>query len=573
MSITVREHHRLYKFTILGRLEQSGEQQELLAQLTTLPVGEAETSVELDFYDADTLPREVIEALARLLARGTRVKIVAYHALLSHSLIRLGLPVSQASRQPLRVPLGQCKVLALAGSAQSLDKIMHIVGHLPEGDVTVFVAQHVQEDQVNLLDKLLKLCTNYRVLMPHHLIPIKPGTVYVAPPGHHMKVAHGLIYLTRDRKIQFARPSIDVLFESVAREYGAQSLVALLCGYGQDGVAGCAALEAAGACVLIENGDECAPARVLPDNAGNASAFKQVLKYPAITSIAAAAVAGANAAPIGNLLELFLDAIKSQYGHDFRGYQRGSLERRIRNLSSDFNLGNFADFQLAVLTEPALFQRLLAEISVSVTGFFRHPEQFRLLREKIMPYLTSFPLIKIWSAGCATGEEVYSLAIMLDELGILEKSRIFATDINPYLLELAKAGLFPVENLALNREHYLAGGGLRHFDAQVPVVGHFLKADNRLRERILFYQHSLAHDGIFNEFQLILCRNVLIYFDTDLQKRVLGLFAKSLHHDGFLVLGPKDGLQHLVLSQGFTMYGQNSHIYRQMSEQAVNVHQ
>jgi len=563
MSITIQEQNKLRQFTILGRLEQISEHQELLLHLKKPHVREVETTLELDIYDADTLPREIIEALAGLLAHGTKLKIVAYHALLSHSLIRLGLPVSQPPSQPLRTPLSKCRALVLAGSAQSLDKIMHIVGHLPDGDTAVFVAQHVQEDQINLLDKLLKLCTHYRVLMPHHLLPIESGTIYVAPPGHHMKVAHGLIYLTRDRKIQFARPSIDVLFESVAQEYGTQALAALLCGYGKDGVAGCAALKAAGACVLIENGDECAPARVLPDNA---RAFKQVLKYPAITSVAAAAVAGANSEPTGDLLKLFLEAIKSQYGYDFCAYQKGSLERRIHNLSRDFGFGSFADFQLAVLTDPELFQRFLAELSLSVTSFFRHPEQFLLLREKILPYLASFPLIKIWSAGCATGEEVYSLAILLDELGLLEKSRIFATDINFYLLELAKAGLFPMDTLIINRENYLASGGQRHFDTYVTPMGSFLKADNRLRERILYYQHSLASDGVFNEFQLILCRNVLIYFDADLQNEVLKLFSRSLHYDGFLVLGPKDGLQQLALTQGLTAYEPGSHIYRQRGE-------
>lgn len=569
MSIGVQEGETLRRFAILGHLERAGEPGELLARLReALPAGQAGTVLELDFYDADTLPREVIEALADLLDRGAKLKIVAYRALLRHSLMRLDLPVSQAPGQPPRVSLGSCEALVLAGSAQSLDKILYIVGHLPEGGAAVFVAQHVQEDQVNLLDKLLKVHTDYRVLMPRHLMPIEPGTVYVAPPGHHMKVAHGLVYLTHDRKIQFARPSIDALFESVAGEYGERALAVLLCGYGQDGVAGCAALRAAGACVLVEDGDECAPARMLPEAARDAGAFDQVLKYPAIASVAAAAVAGAGAAPGGGLLALFLEAIQSQYGYDFRGYQRDSLERRIRTLICAFGVSGFADFQRAVLAEPALFQRLLAEMSVGVTEFFRHPEQFRRLREEILPYLASFPLIKVWSAGCASGEEAYSLAILLDELGLLEKSRIFATDINPYLLELAKAGLFPREPLATNRENYLASGGPRLFDAHVAPGGHFLRAAPRIREPVSFFRHSLAQGGVFNEFQLILCRNVLIYFDAELQAQVLRCFARSLHRDGFLVLGPRDGLQHLAKTLGFTAYGSGGHIYRSPGEAA-----
>ncbi|TAN49423.1 MAG: hypothetical protein EPN21_11850 [Methylococcaceae bacterium] len=569
MSIAVQDNGVLHKYAILGRLEQAGEQQELLVRLQDLCAGGAATALELDFYDADTLPGAVIESLADLLDRGVKLKIVAYHALLSHSLMRLGLPVLPMSHQPPRAPRPRCKALVLAGSAQSLDKILYIVGRLPPGDASVFIAQHVQEDQVNLLDKLLKVRTEYRVLMPQSLTPVESGVIYVAPPAHHMKVAHGLIYLTRDRKIQFARPSIDVLFESVAGEYGAEALAVLLCGYGQDGVAGCAALKAAGASVIIEDSAECEPACVLPDSARSAGAFDLVLKCPAITSVAAASIAGDAATPGGEWLELFLQAVQSRYDYDFRGYQRDSLERRIRNAGRDFGLDGFADFQRAVLAEPPLFQRLLAEMSVGVSGFFRHPEQFRCLREEILPYLTSFPLIKIWSAGCATGEEAYSLAILLEELGLLEKSRIFATDINPYLLELAKSGLFPTEALAGSRENYLASGGTRYFDAYVTPGGHFLKADPRLREHILFYRHSLAHDGVFNEFQLILCRNVLIYFDAGLQKQVLQqCFVRSLHRDGFLLLGPQDGLRHLALAQGFAAYGRCGHFYRLRGEPA-----
>lgn len=566
MSESVQDCGTARKIAVLGRLERPSERNDLLARLQALAVDKNRVALELDFYDADSLPREVIEVLAERLGRGAKLKIVAYHALLGHSLMRLGLPVSKASGSPPRTPMPPCRALALAGSAQSLDKILHIAGSLPVGDTALFVAQHVQEDQANLLDKLLKVRTDYRVVMPQHLMPVESGTIYVAPPGYHMKVAHGLVYLTHDRKIQFARPSIDALFESLAGEYGAQVLAALLCGYGRDGVAGCKALRAAGACVLIEDGEECEPARALPDNARSDGAIEQVLKYPAIASIAAAAVVGADAAPSGNLLELFLRAIQAQYGYDFRGCQRNSLERRIHTLTREFGLGGFADFQLAVLLEPPLFQRLLAEMSVGVTAFFRHPEQFRRLREEVLPYLASFPLIKVWSAGCATGEEAYSLAILLDELGLFEKSRIFATDINPYLLDLAKAGLFPMEALAANRENYLASGGRRLFDAYVAPAGHFLKADDRLRQRLLFYHHSLAHGGVFNEFQLIVCRNVLIYFDADLQKQVFRHFARSLHRDGFLVLGPQDGLRHLAPSQGFTAYGQGDHIYRPIGE-------
>ena len=463
--------------------------------------------------------------------------------------------------------------MALAGSANSLDKIIGIVERLPDSEAAIFVAQHVQEDQPNLLDKLLKLHTDYSVVMPQSLMPIQPHTIYVAPPAHHMKVAHGLVYLTRDRKISYARPSIDVLFESVATEYGAAALVALLCGFGQDGVAGCAAVRAAGGCVLIEDSSDCAEATMLTEQAYRAGHFDHRLKQRGIASIVAAAVAPRSrtlGVQEGPLLDLFLDAVHEHTGYDFRGYQHGTLERRISNLIVHAGFASFFDFQRAALSNPQMSQRLLTELSINVTEFFRHPEQFRQLREQVLPYLASFPLIKVWSAGCATGEEAYSLAMLLDELGLLEKSRIFATDFNPYLLELARAGLFPREALHKSRANYRVseggsdgvGGSDDDLAHHLEDRGRFLKVAERLRERVLFHHHSLGQDGGFNEFQLIVCRNVMIYFDPELQRRVFGLFAQSLHREGFLLLGPSDGMQTLARACQFKPDAAGEHLYR-----------
>ena len=500
--------HQPGRIGVLGRLESAAEQTEFLTLLASTE-GKVEL-LELDFYDADTLPPSIIDALVRRLDGGASLKIIAYRPLLVHGLLRLGLPVLHARGQSPVAPLPPCRALVLAGSAQSLDKILHIVSHLPISQTTVFVAQHVPENQENLLDRLLRTRTDYAVVMPQHMTPVAPATIYVAPPGHHMKVAHGLVYLTRDRPVQFARPSIDVLFKSVADEYRHQVLAVLLCGFGEDGVAGCAALKEVGACVIVENSQECGEASVLPDAARKAGHYDHVIGCAGIASIAAAAVSGPQAAPSGALLDLFLETLRRQYDYDFRGYQRDSLERRIRHLMQQFGLPEFVDFQRAILSHRPLFDRMVAEISVSVTEFFRHPTQFRELRETVFPYLASFPVLKVWSAGCATGEEAYSLAILLDELGLLSRSRLFATDINHYLLSLAANGLFPSTSMELSRNNYQAAGGPQSFDAHVEHCGRYLKIRDHLRKAVLFYRHTLVDEGVFNEFQLIVCRNVLI---------------------------------------------------------------
>lgn len=562
MSITLQDTAKLRKVAVLGQLEPSDEREQLLAILNQAKTAPADSVLELDFYDAELLPANIIIAIAELLNSGITVKTVVYRDTLTHALARLGLPYTKITGQPLLAPLPECQAVALAGSAQSLDKILHIVSCLPDAEVAVFVAQHILEDQTNLLDRLLKVVTGYRVLMPQNLMPVQAGTIYIAPPGHHMRVAHGLVYLTRDRKIQFARPSIDVLFESVAAEYGNKALAVLLCGFGQDGVNGCAALKAAGACVIVENSNECQDAGVLPKFARQAGHFDHILSCAAIASVVAAAVSGSNAEPTDFLQQLFLNAIKADYGYDLLGYQRDSLERRIKAMMISFGVDSFCDFQRLVLSNAKFFQRLIVELSVSVSGFFRHPEQFRLLREEVFPYLASFPLIKVWSAGCATGEEAYSLAIFLHELGLLDKSRIFATDINPYLLALAKMQLFPSKDLAASQKNYLTGGGFSQFDAYLKSYDYFFKMTESLNQRISFHCHSLTQDGVFNEFELIVCRNVLIYFDAQAQQKVLQCFANSLHADGFLVLGPQDGAHSAALAAGFVLYRPGSHLYK-----------
>ena len=559
MKITVLTAGGSRRIGVLGHLDSAAERAELqgLIDPAAFP-----GPVHVDFYDADVLPPEVLAALARRLDAGAPLKLVAYHGLLVHSLIRLGLPAQQVATERQHAPLNGCQALALAGSANSLEKILEIVSHLPVAQVAVFVAQHVAEDQVNLLDQLLRVRTEYRVLMPQHLVPVVPGTLYVAPPGHHMKVAHGLVYLTRDPKIMYARPSIDALFESLAGEYGPRVVVALLCGFGADGVDGCAALRKAGACVIVEDPEDCQDARILPEGARQAGHFDHILKLPAITSLAAVAVQGEQGQPAGPLLELFLEGLWGQYGYDFRGYQRDSLERRLRNLISQFGLADFCGLQRAVFSDPVLFQRMVAELTVGVTEFFRHPEQFRALRQEVLPYLDSFPVIKVWSAGCATGEEPYSLAMLLEEMGLLAKTRLFATDLNHYLLDLAKSALYPLSVLPVSRSNYLLGGGSGAFDDFVDLLPRFLAVKGHLAKAPLIHQHSLVDGGVFNEFQLILCRYVMIYFDEATQRRILQRFARSMHPNGFLMLGPKDGLLHVARSEGFMPMAPDSHIYR-----------
>jgi chemotaxis protein methyltransferase CheR len=551
----------ILRLNLLGRVDQAAE----IADLCNWLAQAHQTPIELVCFDADSLPSILIEAIADVLARGIDIKIRTYRPLLAFSLLRLSLPVLPVPPQAPQALLENCRAVALAGSANSLDKILAIVERLPASETSIFIAQHILEDRENLLDKLLKALTDYQVIMPQHLMKVQTHTIYVAPPGFHMHVAHGLVYLTRDRIISYARPSIDVLFESVAAEYGPTALVALLCGFGQDGVAGCAAVRAAGGCVLVEDSADCGEATALTDQAYAAGHFDHRLKQHGIASIVAAAVSPhSRASDTGDaaLLDTFLAAVHELTGYDFRSYQHGTLERRIGNLIRTGGYLSFFDFQRAALSNTQVTQRLLTELSINVTEFFRHPEQYQRLRKEVLPYLASFPLIKVWSAGCATGEEAYSLAMLLDELGLLDKSRIFATDINPTLLDVAQAGLYPREVLDKSIANHQLASDCTHFAQRLEDHGRYLKVAERYRERVLFHHHVLGQDGSFNEFQLIVCRNVMIYFEPDLQRRVFALFAQSLHREGFLMLGPSDGLRAMAQECQFKPHPAGDHLYR-----------
>lgn len=546
LSITFQDYGSLRKISVLGNVESQDDIHLLLAACDT------DVECEVNFFDAHTIPAPVVVGLANCLDRGRRILLRSYKGFLLHYLARLGLPVVQVRAREACKLVNKLVAVAIGGSAASLPGILYLIEHLPYSEIVIFIVQHIPAEQPSRLDALLRVRTNYEVLMPSHVMTICTGTIYIAPPGHHLKVANGLTYVTQDRKNQFARPSLDTLFASVAHEYGPQALGVLLCGFGQDGVQGCMEIRRYGGLVLLQEPVECGAAGVLPLAARAAVAYDYTLNLPEITCfLASYLVANPHTLNGETMLAmgLFLEAIQARYGYDFRDYQPATVQRRMIKLA--YNLGDwdFCQLQREILTDPIIFERFLLELSINVTSFFRHPEQFRLLREEILPYLNSFPLLKIWSAGCATGEEIYSLAILVEELGMLHKTYLFATDINAHVLKVAESGLFSRTCLDESQANYQLSGGKGHltdFMGQVNI--RFVKLSERFNKHIFFHHHSLVHSGVFNEFQLILCRNVLIYFTPKLQQQVVGQLSQSLHHDGFLLTGPSepvvgDGLQ------------------------------
>jgi chemotaxis protein methyltransferase CheR len=242
-------------------------------------------------------------------------------------------------------------------------------------------------------------------------------------------------------------------------------------------------------------------------------------------------------------IDLLLEAIYRRYGYDFRSYARASIERRIRHFLPDSGVDEIAALIPRVLHDRGFATRLVAQFSIPVTEMFRDPEVYRALREKVVPVLRTWPHLKIWHAGCATGEEVYSLAILLKEEGLYDRATIYATDFNADVLAKARQGIYDVGRLKDATRNYQASGGRASFADYYHAGYGAVAMDQALKERVVFSTHNLASDSVFGEMHLVLCRNVLIYFNRELQNRALGLFAESLVHGGFLCLGTREDIR------------------------------
>ncbi len=261
-------------------------------------------------------------------------------------------------------------------------------------------------------------------------------------------------------------------------------------------------------------------------------------------------------------VDRFLGKIHLKFGYDYSGYQTESIKRRIKITMLRENIQNFEIFESSVLEDTEIFEQLFLDFSINTTEFFRDPEVFLVLRNRILTYLSSHAHIKIWCVGCSNGKEAYSLAILLYELGLLEKTYIYATDLNPYIIEEAKNGLFSTREIDRDILNYKKSGGKRNFVDYFELKDSYMKVRDYLQKNILFFQHSIIGEGILNEFQLILCRNVFIYLKPQTQKKVLSTFSKSLDLTGFLVLGKSEGM---LLNEGhsfFINYLEKEKIYR-----------
>ena len=273
---------------------------------------------------------------------------------------------------------------------------------------------------------------------------------------------------------------------------------------------------------------------------------------------------GLEAAEVEEQMRDLMQAIYLRYSYDFRDYAGASQRRRVLHALTRMRCPSIPALQIRLLNEPEVFTQLLQYLTIPVSEMFRDPAFFLALRQKVVPLLRTYPSIKVWIAGCSTGEEIYSLAILLKEEGLLDRSLIYATDINPRSLDKARQGIYGLASVKGHTVNYQKAGGTEAFSDYYTAAYDGVMFDKSLRENVIFADHSLATDSVFTETQLVLCRNVLIYFNRTLQDRALGLFHDSLCHRGFMGLGSKESIDFSAYLGRFDPMVKSERIFRKL---------
>jgi len=491
---------------------------------------------EITLLNIKTIPSKVIIRLQEL---NEHIKLIINDSKLRYYLRDLNFNLSYKQHKNLfNKHLENIECIGLGGSAGSLEKFRKIIQALPKSNLTIFIVMHQKSDTDSALAEILQRCTeHYRVVEANTDQVIMPATIYVAPPSKHMLVAGGYIFLTDDEPKHYSKPSITTTFMSLSSEYKDRFLSIIVCGYGSDGSDSLKTIRNNGGCVIIEQPFECEATAML-ENAINSKEYDYILSIDNINSLLYDKLCPNN--NIEEHIDDFLLAIYNKYGYDYRNYNKEHIKRRVEHFYVLVNAKNFTDFKQLILQDKDIFKNMFLNISINVTTFFRNPQTYKKLKEKILPAFKNKSSIKIWCAGASSGEEPYSIAILLKELGLLEKSLIYATDINEIILSQAKNGIYSHENYQRFLENYQEASDEVEFYEYFDFFDNFVIIKEELKEKILFFKHNLVSDGVLNEFQLIFCRNVIIYFNNELKLKVFNLFDDSLQDDGVLVLGESE---------------------------------
>ncbi len=492
--------------------------------------------IELSFISIDIVSPELVKLLA---LRDKEIKLTTDSKTLWLYLRQFSINIlhESFSRGEMEKEEFLLKAIAIGGSAGALENITKIIQELPYSDITIFIVVHILPDKKHKLVDILSKYTSYKVKEVTNGEKIERNCIYIASPDLHMRVYNNHLYNVKSEPVNFCRPSINVLFKSLAKEYKNSLLAILTCGYLNDGIQSLRDIKENDGLTIIQNPQEC-EANEIPTNAINSNNYTHIFNIKQITEYLKLRLN--SVVDIEDRVKTFLENIYKVYGHDFRDYDIKSLKRRIELLKLDLHVSSILEVEHLVLTHKEIFNLLLKKLSINVSEFFRNPEVFKQIRDDVLPTLKTYPYIRIWCSACSQGQEPYSVAILLDEAGLLDKSIIYATDFNDAVLEEAKNGLFSVADYKKHEENYIKSGGKSSFNKWFELNNGYMEVAAHIKDKVHFFQHNLVTDSEINEFQLVFCRNVLIYFEDRLQKRVFKLIHSSLVKRGFLVLGKSE---------------------------------
>jgi len=492
-------------------------------------------SFTIEFRRVYNVNTEIIKLLHTNLLKNKKIKLVTNKYKLNRYFHQLGFnAIFKSLINEEVVDIDNIDIVLIGGSADSSPKIKDIVKNTELDNLTLILVQHVEPDKKGIFDEILQSTTRNRVSYAKDGQKIQKGRVYIAPNDKHLKVNNGFFVLSDEEIYNFSRPSVSISYESFSSFYKERLLVIQECGYAQDGVDKLELLKSNSSKLIIQNKDDC-EARPMITNALALHVEDYIFNVENI--ILFIDLINKNE---DSLFDFLLDMIFKKYGHDFKEYHRDLIKRRLAIFMLMHNIKTLKDAVGIILFNKVAFKSFFLEVSINVTEFFRHPILIKNSIDIVVKSYKNIKHLKIWSAGCSSGEEVYSTLILLKNLNMYEKSTIYATDFNEVILEEAKNGIFSKEVYTLAKENFAKLELDDDLDNYFEIYDNFVIANENIRKKILFFQHNLVTDGSFNEFDIIICKNVVIYFNEKLQERVFKLFYDSLKFGGFLILGKSE---------------------------------
>jgi len=427
-------------------------------------------------------------------------------------------------------------MIVIGGSAKSSQHIVRLLKSIHLENYSIVIVQHIANKDLLSLQTILQRNIDASVVYAQEGELLQKNHIYLAPKDHHLKISKERFCLEDGDLINGAKPSISVTFNSFSKMYKERLIAILECGYVNDGVDALEYMQSKGSIVIVQDPNECFDADEIPKKAISTHHYNYVFNLEKMCYFFEVLSKCIDSL---HYLDYLLEEIYKLYEYDYRSYDRNMLQRRVELFMIKYSIHNIKQFLILVLFHKRFFKLFFLELSINVSEFFRNPKDLANLI-LLLPSLKNNYRIKLWCAGVSNGKEAYSLAIILDSLGMLDKSLIYATDFNPVVIDEAKNGLYGLKKYQKAQSNFDKLN--LSFDLQKYFIEHedFVEVKEHIKKKVMFFVHNLQCDGSFNEFDLIICRNVLIYFSIVLQEKVFGLIYDSLKFGGLLFLGSNE---------------------------------